>query len=383
VTGNPSDPAAKPQVSFEQFLLVLYVAAALIVTIQRGVYAVPSDFTIFRASFWHLISRQDLYGLRLDPLGNGFKYSPTFALLFAPFAILPFAVGLFVWNVLNAMALFFAFRMLYGDGRGQFAQALVFLSMLRSIQSTQSNSLVAALIILAFVCFERGWQLRGAAAVALGTVTKIFPLAALAFAISRPKPVRVILVSLGVVLLLVLLPLIVLTPGELLAQYRSWAAMESGEAAMLGSSVMAVLHHWGVTWPAWPIQLLGCVLVLGILLVNKVRWTDRQFQLQFLGFVLVFCVLFNHRSERQSAVIAVSGVIIWYLAVERAAWRTALLALVFALVVLVGSDAMPDVIKRALSPDVRFPIPLTVLWLAMLFDLSRRVKSRSETLEAG
>jgi hypothetical protein len=383
VTSNPSYPPAKPQVSFERFLLVLYAVAALTVTIQRGVYGFPSDFAIFRASFWHLISGQDLYGLRLDPLGNGFKYSPTFALLFAPFAILPFAVGLFVWNVLNAMALFFAFRMLYGDRRAQVAQAVVFLSMLRSMQSTQSNSLVAALIILAFVSFERGWQLRGAAAVALGAVTKVFPLAALTFAISRPRPVRAILVSLGIVLLLVLLPLIVLSPGELVAQYRSWAALESGEATMLGSSVMAVLHHGGVSWPAWPIQLLGCVLVLSILFVNKARWADRQFQLQFLAFVLVFCVLFNHRSERQSAVIAVSGMIIWYLAAERAAWRSGLLALVFALVVLVGSDAMPDAIKRSLSPDFRFPMPLTVLWLAVLFDLARPIRSRPQVLEAG
>src|SRR6476661_5054017 len=74
VTSNPSDTSTNPQVSFEQFLLVLYVSAALIVTIQRGVYGFPSDFAIFRASFWHLISGQDLYGLRLDPLGNGFKY---------------------------------------------------------------------------------------------------------------------------------------------------------------------------------------------------------------------------------------------------------------------------------------------------------------------
>jgi hypothetical protein len=383
VTSNPSDTSTNPQVSFEQFLLVLYVSAALIVTIQRGVYGFPSDFAIFRASFWHLISGQDLYGLRLDPLGNGFKYSPTFALLFAPFAILPFAVGLFVWNVLNGMALFFAFRMLYGDWRAQVAQAVVFLSMLRSMQSTQSNSLVAALIILAFVSFERGWQIRGAAAVALGAVTKIFPLAALTFAISRPRPVRAILASLGIVLLLVLLPLIVLSPGELVAQYRSWAALESGEATMLGSSVMAVLHHWGVVWPAWPIQLLGCVLVLSILLLSKVRWADRQFQLQFLGFLLVFCVLFNHRSERQSAVIAVSGMIIWYLAAERAAWRTVLLLLVFALVVLSGSEAMPDLIKRALSPDVRLPIPLTLLWLAMLLDLAGRVRPRPQATEAG
>jgi hypothetical protein len=112
-------------------------------------------------------------------------------------------------------------------------------------------------------------------------------------------------------------------------------------------------------------------------------WDDRRVRLQFLGFVMVFCVLFNHRAERQSAVIAVSGMVIWYLASPSAAWRTSLVVIVYALVSLTGTDFIPGAIKRILVHQVRFPIPLTVLWLTMLGELGLARGPRREITEAG
>src|SRR3981081_3534533 len=149
----------------EQVLLVVYLAAALVVTIQRGVFRFANDFAIFRASFWNLIAGRDLYVLRLEQAHHYFKYSPSFALLLAPFAAPPFAVGLFCWNVVNALALFFALRSLLPRDKAVVAQALVFLPTLRSMQSSQSNALVAALIIFAFICYTRGWVWRAGIAV--------------------------------------------------------------------------------------------------------------------------------------------------------------------------------------------------------------------------
>ncbi|HEX9605856.1 MAG TPA: glycosyltransferase family 87 protein, partial [Gemmatimonadaceae bacterium] len=108
--------------------------------------------------------------LRLDQARDYFKYSPSFALLFAPFAVLPFVVGLFFWDLVNALAIFFALRLLLPREQSALAQVLVALPTLRAIQSSQSNALIAALIIVAFVSFERGWLWRGAIAIALGAV---------------------------------------------------------------------------------------------------------------------------------------------------------------------------------------------------------------------
>ena len=367
----------------DQWVLVVYVGAALIVTIQRGVFRFANDFAIFRASFWNLISGRDLYVLRLEQAHDLFKYSPTFALLFAPFAAPPFVVGLFLWNVVNALAIFFALRLLLPSDKATVAQALVFLPMLRSMQSSQSNALVAALIIFAFISYERGWLWRGGIAVGLGAIIKIFPLAALSFALPRPDRVRAILISLVTTIVLLALPLVVVSPHALVAQYQSWSALEKTETSLLGSSVMRLFGDFGLNWPAWPIQLIGCAIVLGVLIARLRDWNDRTVRLQFLGLVMVFCVVFNHRSERQSAVIAICGMVIWYLASPRAAWRTSLVVIVYALVSLTGTVFIPDSIKRVLVHQVRFVIPLTVMWLVILGELALGRRARGAITEPG
>ena len=362
----------------QRTLLFIYISAALVVTIQRGVFDFPNDFAIFRASFWNLIGNRDLYVLRLDQARDYFKYSPSFALLFAPFALLPFVLGLFFWNVLNALAIFFSLRWLLPREQWATAQILVALPTLRSIQSSQSNALVAGLIIAAFVCLESERIWRGGLAIALGAIIKLFPAIAIIFALPSKSRVRAITVTVLWAMILIALPLLVTSPGALVAQYQSWASLERREASLVGSSAMALLPNAGVSWPVWPVQVIGVAVVVGVLLLRIRDWSDRNLRLQFLGFVLVFCVVFNHRAERQSAVIALAGMVIWHLASSRRAWRTALFVVVYSLVAVTGSDLVPGAIKGALVAPVRFTIPLIVLWLVMLGDLilgrARRIK---------
>ena len=366
----------------QRLLLLIYVSAALTVTIQRGVFGFPNDYAIFRSSFWNLVAHRDLYVLRLDQARDYFKYSPSFALLFAPFAVLPFVAGLFLWNVVNALAIFFALRLLLPRDRWALAQALAFLPILRSIQASQSNAIVAALIILAFVSFERGWLWRGGISIALGAITKIFPLAALTFALPRPDRVRAITITIVSTAILVALPLLLISPSALVAQYESWGALQGRETALVGSSAMELFRDAGITWPAWPVQLIASAVVLAVLVLRMRDWNDRKLRLRFLGFVMVFCVVFNHRAERQSAVIALCGMVVWYLASPRSAWRTALFAIVYFLVALTSSSFMPEAIKHIVGPQLRLSIPVTIVWLVMLGELAF-VRNNRRPIAAG
>ena len=78
----------------------------------------------------------------------------------------------------------------------------------------------------------------------------------------------------------------------------------------------------------------------------------------------------------QAAVIAISGMVIWYLASPRETWRTWLFAIVYFLVTITGADIVPDAIKRMLVSQVRFAIPLTILWLVVLGDLALARRAR-------
>ena len=364
-------------------LFLIYVSATLVATIQRGVFGFPNDFAIFRASFWNLIANRDLYVLRLDQASDLFKYSPTFALLFAPFAALPFVAGLFLWNLVNALAIFFAMRLLLPREQWAIAQALVALPTLRSVQSSQSNALVAALLIVAFVSFDRGWLWRGAMASAVGAAIKIFPIVAVLFALPRPDRVRAILTTALSVVILMALPLIAVPPAGLVAQYQSWFALQQSEGAFVGSSAMSLIRDAGINWPVWPIQLIGVAIVLAILVRHLRAWNERKVRLLFLAQVMVFCVVFNHRAERQSAIIALCGMVIWYLASPRHAWRTALFAIVYFLVAVTSTAIVPDAIKSNLASQLRFTIPLTILWLVMVAEFALVRNNTSQIAKAG
>ena len=309
--------------------VLVYVATGLIVlavTAQRSFYPHPHwTFWIFRASFWHLIRGQNLYA----HYGNHdlFKYSPTAALLFAPFATPTFAVGLLLWNAFNATALIAALSSLLKRGDETLAILLVLPELFIALQASQSNALVASLILFAFVALERGQQVRASLAIATGVAIKLFPIAALSFALLHPRPKRAFLAFALSTLVLFLLPLTVTSPSMLLAQYGWWHGVETTDAVARGASVMQMLHQaFGVSWLNWPLQLAG-IIVLLLPLLRRGRWADRRFRLTYLASLLVFVVIFNHQAERPSFVIAATGVAIWFVESSRDRNRLALVLL--------------------------------------------------------
>src|SRR6185312_11772573 len=154
-----------------------------------------------------------------------FKYSPAFAALFAPISVLPATLGLVVWDAINTMLLALAIVRLLPDRRGDAVLALVFLEMFGSMQHSQSNSLLAALVILAFLALERDRQVGAALALAIGTAVKIFPLAGVAMALPRPRRIRFAIVFAVVLVAVLALPLLVVSPHEVKAQYASWMSL--------------------------------------------------------------------------------------------------------------------------------------------------------------
>ncbi|MEP7087955.1 MAG: glycosyltransferase family 87 protein [Gemmatimonadota bacterium] len=317
------NPFARHPRRARAFVYLLLTIIVVAVTAQRGnpLHYHPT-FPIFRASFRHLLNDENLYAGY--GLGDRFKYSPTAALLFAPFAIPPFALGLLLWNLVNVGALVYALDQLLPRRLATFALLLLLPEIHGAMQRSQSNSLVAALVVLAFVALERGQQVRGYLAIALGTAIKLFPVAALAFALFHPRRFRAALIFLACACGVVLLPLLVTSPAALIAQYGWWRAIESTDALARGASVMGLLHRGlGVDWPNWPVQIVG-VAMLVTPLARVQQWQFPRFRREFLASLLVFIVLFNHQAERPSFVIAEVGVVIWFVSSPRELWRLAL-----------------------------------------------------------
>ena len=336
--------------------------------------AKPSgNFEIFRTASRHLVNGDDLYAEYPAEHSDRFKYSPTFALLFAPFAWLPWPLALFLWSTLNAFVLFAAVERVLPGRAGLLALLYLLLEVLRGMQNAQSNALVAGLVVLAFTALERANAWRAAAAVVLGACVKIFPLAALTFAIPRRLAMRTgawaVVAGAG----LVVLPLLVTAPSTLLAQYAWWRGVESSDAQQRWFSVMELAHRWtGTSWPNWPIQLLGTIALVAPLVLRHDRWDQSRFRFLYLCSLLLYVVLFNHQAERASYLIAFVGATLWYAESPRDRWRTTLYGVAFLTIPLMSTLVPGAMLRTQTATLYRLALPTLAIWLAIQWELLRR-----------
>ena len=337
-------------------LLALFLLLAAVATAQRGVLTRShATFPIFRQSFVHLSAGQDLYARYPDEQGarddDRFKYTPSAAVFFAPFAAVPFVLALFLWTVLNVLALFFAVDRLMPGRDGTISLLIVFPALISAIQSTSSNALIAALMVASFVALERQKVFRASLAIAMGALMKLYPAAAIPFLLRQPRPARALAKLALVVLVLLAVPLLVTGPTELFAQYRSWATILFSDERDLtfARSIMVVIRDWtGTEGPNWVFQFVATMILVTPLALRPGAWRDPAFRKHFLASLLIYVVIFNHQAENSSYVIAAVGLAIWYLTSEKTWTRVLLL-----LLCLVGLEA----------------IPYTIVWLWLQFDL--------------
>jgi hypothetical protein len=345
-------------------MAIAWLAAVIVASLQAGARH-NNNFEIFRTSWDNLVAGRNLYVASVNHQ-DFFKYSPTFALLFAPFAIVPFTVGVLLWNALNAGTLYWAIgRVLVEPQAALAARGIVFLEAVVSMQNAQSNALSAGLMIVAFSELERRRELTAALAVAYGALIKIFPIAAAVFAIFRPYRLKnFTMYGIMIAAMAVVAPLLVTSPDTLSMQYRSWEELSRTDALTRGYSVMEHVHMLtGADLSNGPIQLLGLVILLAPL-VRYTFWGQERFRLLFLASVLMFCVLFNHKAESPTFVVAIAGVAIWFMVVERGWLEWTALGLVIVLCVLSPTDVMPERLQEGFFEPYKVrTLPVLLAWI--------------------
>ncbi len=373
-----------------RWLIALYVLSAIGVALQRTLVSHENNFLIFRAAFVHLSAGQDLYAAYPATHADFFKYSPTFALLFAPFALLPLVPGYVLWAVVCATAVCSGIVLLLPPRHAAIALAIAWLAVVGDLQRAQSNALCAGLMLLGWAAMEGGRQWPAAMTIVAGGFIKLFPVAALAGAIFHRRKVRFAIIVLCVIAIALALPLLVVSPDLLGAQYVSWRAIETHDVAPLArygtggadlyAGLMGQFRVWfGVQWPFWPTQLAGLVLLLAPLLRGPAAWTIR-FRTNFLASILVFSVLFNHQAESPSYSIAMIGVAVWFATSERAWWRTALMLFCLIVVNLASTDLLPRALYQAYYVKYLLKtIPLIPLWIVMQGELFGMIRNGSDS----
>ncbi len=355
-------------------LAALYVALAVIAMIQAHVVTSPgaaltsyNNLIIFRQSFTHLLHGQPLYAAYPLEYWDLYKYSPTFALFSAPLWALPLVVAHLAWNLLNVGFVLWGLQRLAILTTRQKAIVLLFaaIEMMTSLQNEQSNGLVAGLLIMAFAMSEERRPVWAAFFIVACAFVKVFGLAALTLLALYPGRARAALAVVGWSALFFAAPLLVTSPSELVRYYQEWGRLlRADQFDPNAFSVMNVLRTWfGLHVNQTATQLLGAML-LGLPCLLILSRSTAESRLRALASVMIWVVIFNHKAESPTFVIAALGIGLWYSVSVRSALDTALVVFAFVFTVLIATDVFPGSLRTGFfrSHMVK-AIPCIVIWV--------------------
>jgi hypothetical protein len=336
-------------------------------------YTRYNNYIIFKQSFHHLLAHQDIY--RDYPLEHWdlYKYSPAFALLFGLLAYLPDWLGLLCWNLVNAGMVFLAVWFLprLGEKSRILVLLTIALELLNSLHNEQSNGLMTGLLMLAFGLLERKRYLWAVFCIVLSIYIKLFGVVAFALFLFYPHKWKLLAYTILWSAILLVLPLAVVDARQLLLLYQSWLhLLDKDLSVAYGLSVMGWLKIWfNLDPPKTWVQALGA----GIFLVPFIRFRqygDYQFRLLVLTSLLLWVVIFNHKAESPSFIIAMTGVALWFFTQRFKTENLVLFTLAFVFTMVASSDLFPRYIRNVyLKPYVVKVVPCILVWLKVSYDL--------------
>jgi len=335
-----------------------------------------NNFLIFRSSFFHLFDGTSLYELYPSEHNDLFKYSPTFAVLMAPFATLPPVMGAVLWNLSGAMLLIAGILRLPVAVRTQ--KTLFWVSLPEFIGSTQgfqSNIHVVGLLLLFFSAIENRQAVRGALFILLTFFIKIFGILGLIlFVFSKYSYkdlkffLRFCLASAGLGLLLLALPGLLTSWENGVYQHMEWMTLLKNDSTLTyGFSFMGVLHSiLGFHFKNFPVQFVAGLTWFGVLLWS--RDGDLKTRLWGLISLLYFLVVFNHKAESPTFIIVMVGFGIHLSLIENKKLWWTLLIVTLGFVSLVYSDLFPRDFKQLVADKYCFKIlPFLLLYPLCLY----------------
>lgn len=305
-----------------------------------------NNYLIFKQSFTHLLTESPLYTYYPAEYGDLYKYSPTFALLMAPFSVLPDWTGLILWNLLNSLSLLYVLHKLLEKNRYSFLFISVFilLELLTSLHNAQSNALVTALILCFVYENRKGNAWLAAFCLALSVYIKIFGGLAILLAFFSPRPWKTLLAFSVWMFILLIMPLLVVSPEYLLEQYTAWLHLLRTDLPHENNlSLYSVLGSLGIPpFPSIYLSFFGLILLIGILLAGLYRRRNEDNAIYLsVSLVLMWMVLFNHKSESPTYIIAVVGIGMLYLLSERNWVAKVILFQSFICISLSSTDLFP------------------------------------------
>jgi hypothetical protein len=349
----------------------LYVLFTVLLTMQHYFKGPIShnNYLIFQHSFFNLLEERNLYLLYPKYYFDLYLYSPSFALLMGPLAVLPTWLGLFLWNTLNNAVFYLAARRLFpnDDRRQALFLLLVLVDVLTSLHNSQANCLLTGLMLWTYIHLQNrnaGWA---GLCLALAAFIKVYGIAVGLLFLFYPSFWRNALWAAFWLIVLALAPLIVISWSALQMIYHGWFDVVSHKATGIQLSLMGVLQ----SWVNFPLRLRGIMQALGLSILTlpvvlyRTAWFEANYRRLYLSSLLLFVVVFNQMAESPTYIIAIAGFTLWFLYYRHStALAYPLFGLSFILTTLSATDLLPHTIREAYFDVYKLKaVPMILAWL--------------------
>lgn len=376
---------AKKIIGNKLTLIVLYLVFVIISSAQainsdgssveyEGVrYTKYNNYLIFKASYNHLKNNQDLYILHEKEHFDLYKYTPTFSAFFGIFSVFPDWIGVGLWGVLNVMMLLIA--VYYLPRLTPYEKGLILLlaafELITSIQNHQSNALIVGLLIMTFGLLEKKKLFLAAMCIVFSIFIKPFGIVGLALFLFYPGKWKGALYTVFWIVICLILPLLWIDTTQYVILFDSYVNMLAMDhSASYGYSVMGIIN----TWFSIPINknlivLIG-VIIFMLPLYRISQYKNLNFRYLGLASILLWIVIFNHKAESPTFIIAMAGLCIWYIISEKNKFNIALFVFAFILTSLSATDLFPSNIRNEyVKPYALKALPCILIWMKIIYDM--------------
>jgi hypothetical protein len=340
-----------------------------------------NNYLIFKYVYYHTIAHKNLYNFYPLEYGDSNHYGPVFSVIIAPFALLPDAVGLLLWNLLNAGLLLWAISLLPISNRQKtFVALLSSLEFAAAEHYIQFNAVITAFIIFSFILVNKEKDHWATLFIALGALIKLYPVIGLAFFMFSRHKKRFILSGLFWLALFFVLPMLISSRQFVLQSYADWYASlhekvglnidftSSQDISVMGT-VRRLTHN--VNLPNLPFVIIGAV-IFAVPLFRFSQHHSMSFKLCTLAAALLTVVLFSSGSEHPTYIIAAVGAMLWLMLQEKpfAGYHLVLLILFLLITGLGPTDAFPKTIRHEyINTYVMKAWPCILIWVTLSWQL--------------
>jgi hypothetical protein len=342
-----------------------------------------NNYLIYKNVFWHTIQEKNLFGLYPNEYFDKNHYGPLFAILIAPFALLPNYIGLMLWGMINISILFYAVGKLPISFWGK--NIILLLSLIETLTSTQNlqfNPMLCSWIILSYVAIKNSQLGLAAFLIVAGTFIKLYGIVGLPFIFFTKDYKKMIGYLILWAIILFCLPMFISRPEFVYQSYIDWFHVlveknsENINSYMNGSMQdISVMGFFKRITGFYHLANFYFIIPAGIMMLLPLyrfsKWDNTHFQLTYLAQLLIGVVIFSTSAESPTYVISVVGFGIWYVlqAPKPPIIMYLLLVLLLLLTIFSPTDLFPNILQVIVVKFALKVLPCFLAWLYISYNL--------------